>query len=106
MPEEKLHYEPVKQVRMGDLRDLFSSKKMAHKSLLSWYLWYVLIDLENVVIFAVDGETFINFFYPQFLVQIYQRLMTQFKKLDVAKLPFPMAHLPVLNVCLSSTNQE
>lgn len=48
MPEEKLHYEPEKQVRMGDLRDLFSSKKMAHKSLLSWYLWYVHIDLDSV----------------------------------------------------------
>ena len=32
MPEEKLQYEPEKQVRMGDLRDLFSSKQMAHKS--------------------------------------------------------------------------
>ena len=45
MPEDKLQHEPEKQVRMGDLRDLFSSKKMAHKSLLSWYLWYVLIKL-------------------------------------------------------------
>ena len=45
MPEDKLQHEPEKQVRMGDLRDLFSSKKMAHKSLLSWYLWYVPIKL-------------------------------------------------------------
>lgn len=53
MPEEKLQYEPEKQVRMGDLRDLFSSKKMAHKSLLSWYLWYVRINLEYSVIVNV-----------------------------------------------------
>ena len=42
---EPLHYEPDKQVRMGDLRDLFMSWKMAHKTLLSWYLWLVNIDL-------------------------------------------------------------
>ena len=53
MPEEKLEYEPEKQVRMGDLRDLFSSKKMAHKSLLSWYLWYVRIILEYLVVVIV-----------------------------------------------------
>lgn len=45
MPEDKLQSETEKQIRMGDLRDLFSSKKMAHKSLLSWYLWYVPIKL-------------------------------------------------------------
>ena len=45
MPEEKLQSEPEKQIRMGDLRDLFSTKKMAHRSLLSWYLWYVFIKL-------------------------------------------------------------
>ena len=49
MPEDKVQSEPEKQIRMGDLRDLFSSKKMAHKSLLSWYLWYVLNKLVNVV---------------------------------------------------------
>lgn len=53
MPEEKLQYEPEKQVRMGDLRDLFSSKQMAHKSLLSWYLWYVRIILEYLVVVIV-----------------------------------------------------
>jgi len=45
MPEDKLQSEPAKQIRMGDLRDLFSSQKMAHKSLLSWYLWCVFIKL-------------------------------------------------------------
>ena len=38
MPKEELA-EPDNQIRMGDLRDLFSSKKMAHKTLLSWYIW-------------------------------------------------------------------
>ena len=37
MPKEPIQQEP--EVRMGDLRDLFSSKKMAHKALLSWYIW-------------------------------------------------------------------
>lgn len=39
MPKEPIHQEP--DVRMGDLRDLFSSKKMAHKALLSSYVWWV-----------------------------------------------------------------
>lgn len=39
MPKEPIQLEPEEKIRMGDLRDLFSSKKMAHKALLSWYLW-------------------------------------------------------------------
>ena len=40
MPKEPIHQEPEEnKVRMGDLRDLFSSKKMTHKALMSWYIW-------------------------------------------------------------------
>jgi len=28
-----------KKERLGDFRDLFSSAKMAHKTLLSWLMW-------------------------------------------------------------------
>jgi len=42
MPKQPIHCEPEEnKVRMGDLRDLFSSWKMAHKTLLSWYAWFV-----------------------------------------------------------------
>lgn len=38
MPKEDL-MEPEDQTRIGDVRDLFSSKLMARKTLLSWYIW-------------------------------------------------------------------
>jgi len=37
MPEEAL--ELPKEEKLGDLRDLFSSRKMAHKTLGSWLMW-------------------------------------------------------------------
>lgn len=70
MPEEKLKYEPEKQVRMGDLRDLFSSKQMAHKSLLSWYLWFVSGMVYYGVYLStpnVGGNLYLNFFLTSFI---------------------------------------
>lgn len=50
MPKDDL-MEPEDQTRIGDVRDLFSSKLMARKTLLSWYIWLVYyaekIDLDN-----------------------------------------------------------
>ena len=37
MPKEEL--ELPKEERLGDFRDLFSSLKMVHKTLGSWFLW-------------------------------------------------------------------
>lgn len=70
MPIEPLHYEPDKPVRMGDLRDLFMSWKMAHKTLLSWYLWFV----SGMVYYGVSlstpnvgGNMYMNFFLTSFI---------------------------------------
>ena len=37
MPKEEL--ELPKEERLGDFRDLFSSLKMVHKTLGSWFMW-------------------------------------------------------------------
>jgi len=37
MPREKLFL--PKEERLGDFRDLFSSLKMAHKTLAVWFMW-------------------------------------------------------------------
>ncbi|KAJ7383539.1 hypothetical protein OS493_027202 [Desmophyllum pertusum] len=63
MPNDQL-CQPEKQ-RMGDLRDLFTSKKMAHKTLLSWYIWFVCGMVYYGVYLStpnVGGNLYLNFF--------------------------------------------
>lgn len=69
MPKEDLA-EPDNQIRMGDLRDLFSSKKMAHKTLLSWYIWFVCGMVYYGVYLStpnVGGNLYMNFFLTSFI---------------------------------------
>jgi len=41
-PSDPLH-DPTQdgEQKMGDIRDLFRSKKMVHRTLVSWYTWLV-----------------------------------------------------------------
>lgn len=69
MPKEDLA-KPDDQIRIGDLRDLFSSKLMARKTLLSWYIWFVCGMVYYGVYLStpnVGGNLYMNFFLTSFI---------------------------------------
>lgn len=61
MPREMLCL--PKEERLGDLRDLFSSFKMAHKTLGIWYMWFAVSFTNWSIAFItpfVGGSVYIN----------------------------------------------
>lgn len=64
MPEVDLK-PPEDDQRLGDVRDLFATRKMVKKTLLSWYCWFV-----NALVYygvflsapAIGGSFYLNFF--------------------------------------------
>lgn len=69
MPKDDL-MEPEDQTRIGDVRDLFSSKLMARKTLLSWYIWFVCGMVYYGVYLStpnVGGNLYMNFFLTSFI---------------------------------------
>ncbi|KAL9979757.1 hypothetical protein ACROYT_G017467 [Oculina patagonica] len=64
MPDEDLQV-PQNDDRLGDVRDLFATRKMAKTTLLSWYCWFV-----NALVYygvflsapAIGGNFYLNFF--------------------------------------------
>jgi len=61
MPEEAL--ELPKEEKLGDLRDLFSSRKMAHKTLGSWLMWFSASFVSWGIAFSapfVGGNIYVN----------------------------------------------
>lgn len=66
-PEEPL-YNPSadgKVQSMGDVRDLFRTKKMLHRTLVSWYAWFVNAMVYYGVSFStptLGGNMYLNFF--------------------------------------------
>ncbi|XP_078378347.1 organic cation transporter protein-like [Oculina patagonica] len=66
-PEEPL-YNPCaegKVQQMGDVRDLFRTKKMLHRTLVSWYAWFVNAMVYYGVSFStptLGGNMYLNFF--------------------------------------------
>ncbi|XP_020605192.1 organic cation transporter protein-like [Orbicella faveolata] len=63
IPQESLqNYE---KQRLGDLRDLFKSRSMTHRTLVSWYCWFVNGMVYYGVSFSspfVGGSMYLNFF--------------------------------------------
>ncbi|CAH3161433.1 unnamed protein product [Porites lobata] len=63
IPHEKL--QDCEKQRLGDLRDLFKSKSIAHKTLVSWFCWFVNGMVYYGVSFSsptVGGNMYLNFF--------------------------------------------
>ncbi|XP_073236128.1 organic cation transporter protein-like [Porites lutea] len=66
-PEEPL-YNPSadgKVQLLGDVRDLFATKKMCHRTLVSWYAWFVNAMVYYGVSFStptLGGNMYLNFF--------------------------------------------
>lgn len=61
MPEEELDL--PKEERLGDFRDLFSSLKMMHKTLGSWFAWFAVSFISWSVSFSapvLGGSTYVN----------------------------------------------
>lgn len=55
IPHEKL--QDCEKQRLGDLRDLFKSKSIAHKTLVSWFCWWVIkfsIYFNSYTCFCID----------------------------------------------------
>lgn len=63
IPEESL--KACERQRLGDLRDLFKSRSLTHKTLVSWYCWCVNGMVYYGVSFSsptVGGNMYLNFF--------------------------------------------
>ncbi|XP_020605193.1 solute carrier family 22 member 15-like [Orbicella faveolata] len=61
MPREKLFL--PKEERLGDFRDLFSSLKMAHKTLAVWFMWFAVSFISWGISFSapfLGGNVYIN----------------------------------------------
>ncbi|KAK3740890.1 hypothetical protein QZH41_013408 [Actinostola sp. cb2023] len=65
-PTEPLH-DPTQdgEQKLGDIRDLFRTKKMIHRTLVSWYSWFVNALVYYGVSFSspsLGGNMYLNFF--------------------------------------------
>ncbi|XP_048577052.1 solute carrier family 22 member 15-like [Nematostella vectensis] len=62
---EEEHTFNIEHERLGDIRDLFHSRSMAHRTLVSWYCWlvsglvYYGISLSST---TIGGDMYLNFF--------------------------------------------
>lgn len=63
IPQEPL--QDCEKQRLGDLRDLFKTRAMTHKTLISWYCWFVNGMVYYGVSYSspfVGGNVYLNFF--------------------------------------------
>ena len=55
MPKDKLTLvdENPTQQRLGDIRDLFSTSTMVTRTLISWFIWYEHLVIDNLFLYLL-----------------------------------------------------